>query len=522
LHELRKQLLDEAGKFYEQLIQRQSDDPAMRGVLADAYAKFATVAQWNGDRIKAVQRLQQALDVFQKMPASELHTPPYQLKLASAHQAIAGLQEEQGAHQLAERSLQEAERVLDPLVKAHPADPRYKQALAELLYGRGNLYLATEKYTQAEGGFDQSLALYKELAPNTREFDYRQKRAACLINLGIVYQHTNRPDQAEGAWKEAGRLFKVISDEQPDNSWWQSGQGRSLWNLGVLYAATGRPDQAEKAYADARAIYQKLSASDPEMTRWQESLISILTNEARLYAATGRKGQALSAYEEVCALGEKLSREFPREKQYALQLGVNYAMLGALLKDNSKPEAAARRFTQALQALEAVLGKEPRESELRELLRNVYESRAEALTLAGRHAEALQDYDRALALDTGPRRDHLRTNRACALARAGDHERATAEGKLLAGDRTLPFSTLYDLACVYAVASAAARQDAKLPEPERGKLGEQHADRAMELLRAAVAKGYKDGAHMKKDPDLDPLRRRDDFQKLLAGLSDKP
>ena len=33
--------------------------------------------------------------------------------------------------------------------------------------------------------------------------------------------------------------------------------------------------------------------------------------------------------------------------------------------------------------------------------------------------------------------------------------------------------------------------------------------------------GYKNVAHMKKDADLDPLRQRDDFQKLLAALDEQ-
>jgi hypothetical protein len=36
-----------------------------------------------------------------------------------------------------------------------------------------------------------------------------------------------------------------------------------------------------------------------------------------------------------------------------------------------------------------------------------------------------------------------------------------------------------------------------------------------------VSKGYKDVAHMKKDTDLDPLRQREDFQKLIAELEGK-
>ena len=47
------------------------------------------------------------------------------------------------------------------------------------------------------------------------------------------------------------------------------------------------------------------------------------------------------------------------------------------------------------------------------------------------------------------------------------------------------------------------------------------ADRATELLLKGVKAGYNDAAHMAKDTDLDPLRGREDFKKLLAGQEKK-
>jgi hypothetical protein len=47
------------------------------------------------------------------------------------------------------------------------------------------------------------------------------------------------------------------------------------------------------------------------------------------------------------------------------------------------------------------------------------------------------------------------------------------------------------------------------------------AARAVELLRQAVAKGYRDVADMKKQPHLDSLRARADFRQLLAELEAK-
>ena len=49
-----------------------------------------------------------------------------------------------------------------------------------------------------------------------------------------------------------------------------------------------------------------------------------------------------------------------------------------------------------------------------------------------------------------------------------------------------------------------------------------HAARAIALLRQAFAKGYTDVAHMQKDADLAPLRRRSDYAALLWDLADAP
>ena len=69
--------------------------------------------------------------------------------------------------------------------------------------------------------------------------------------------------------------------------------------------------------------------------------------------------------------------------------------------------------------------------------------------------------------------------------------------------------TIYDIACTHAQMIAKAE--------DRGK----QADLAMDWLQQAVAAGYKDIAHMKKDTDLDPLRDREDFKKLIAELEAK-
>jgi hypothetical protein len=81
-----------------------------------------------------------------------------------------------------------------------------------------------------------------------------------------------------------------------------------------------------------------------------------------------------------------------------------------------------------------------------------------------------------------------------------------------------PPADAYDAACFLSLCVRRVSKHDKLDVKERQQAAQFYGDRAMKLLRAAVSKGFKNVAHLKKDTDLDPLRKRDDFQKLVAEL----
>ena len=47
------------------------------------------------------------------------------------------------------------------------------------------------------------------------------------------------------------------------------------------------------------------------------------------------------------------------------------------------------------------------------------------------------------------------------------------------------------------------------------------AAEAVQALRAAIAAGWKNAGHTSRDPDLIPLRSRDDFRKLVGNMFDR-
>jgi predicted Zn-dependent protease len=143
-------------------------------------------------------------------------------------------------------------------------------------------------------------------------------------------------------------------------------------------------------------------------------------------------------------------------------------------------------------------------------LRNSHWGRAQALDGLHKHAQARKDWQKAIELSPEPEVPVLRASRATSLVKAGRTAEGVAEMDELT--RAGEWSALqwYEFACFYAVASG------KIADRKQA-----HADRAMELLRKAVQAGWKDGAHMARDSDLDPLRDREDFKSLLAELGPK-
>jgi hypothetical protein len=76
--------------------------------------------------------------------------------------------------------------------------------------------------------------------------------------------------------------------------------------------------------------------------------------------------------------------------------------------------------------------------------------------------------------------------------------------------------SLYTAARMRAITAAVIRATDKSLEGARQADAE--ADRAVDWLHKAIAAGWKDAAHLRKDADLDALRDRDDFKKLLTEL----
>ena len=93
--------------------------------------------------------------------------------------------------------------------------------------------------------------------------------------------------------------------------------------------------------------------------------------------------------------------------------------------------------------------------------------------------------------------------------------------------KKLTRTDLYNVACLYSIASAKV-PPAGTAAGQQG-LAREYQEKAIKMLEKAVEAGFTDLDHMRKDPDLEPLRSLPEFQRLVdkpsaseTGKSDAP
>jgi tetratricopeptide (TPR) repeat protein len=285
---------------------------------------------------------------------------------------------------------------------------------------------------------------------------------------------------------------------------------KSQNNLGILLGGLGRPAEAEAAFRQGIAIQEKLAVDFPRVPDYRQALAKGQLSLGTLLLGQGKCAEAEAVLGQALSIQDKLAAEFPNVPENRVLLGGIQGSFGNLKKRNQQPELALPWYARGIETLDGMLRQVKADATARLFLRNAYWGRAEVLDDLKRHAEAAKDWDKVVALSPLAEQPAFRLNSATSRVRAGQIEEALKGTKELA--KTSDPLTLYNAACVFALAAGRpAEAGASLSRDECGK-------RAVSLLQQAIAQGFKDAGHMKKDDDLKALRGRADFQKLLAAL----
>lgn len=514
---LRQELLETSLPFYVDFVRQSHDDPELEAERGHAYEDLGFVRRELGNLDQSSAEFEQAEAIFRRLAATFPDRPIYQRRVADALISRGDNGIDLGRIDRAEQLYRQALDLLEPLA-AEQKDAEYRVSLARVTNSLGLLLKESSRLRDAEKMIRRSITLREKLVeeqPQTLE--RRGQLAQSWVNLGALLYSQRQADDAAKAFQQAidlldpGALEKLGAGS-PASVKYQQIRSHAFNNLGVIHRAAKRYDEAEKASRAAVAIKEELADQFPSVPQYRQELARSLNNLGIVLASAKRPKDAQTAYERAISISERLSADATAVPLYAVELAGTYTNLGRLVGDSGRLEESLPSLTKSVDILESAFRHDQRLLKVRESLLVAHWTRA--MTLAGlrRFAPAAEDWSRAIDLDDGHYHSSLRLKRASTFLNLKDHARATADAQAVGDSQSATGADLYDATCVYAISARLAAEDASRAET--------YGSHAVQLLRRAIAKGHRDLAQFKKDADLDSLRSREDFKKLMKELED--
>ena len=517
---LRKELMETAIPFYEEFVRQDQQNLDLEFERGRAYDDLGFLRDGMGELEQATADFEQAKGIFQRLATRFPDKPVYRLRLAEGCNSRGGVFKDLSQFDAAEKEFSQALTLMDELLAGPDAPSECRETLARIQGNLGTLLRDAGRLPEAEPLLREAIATREKLLEQKPDsLAIRGQLSTSWNNLGSILTAGHKADEAEKAFEKALGVLDAAEVNQiaagsPMLVRFQHLRAQAWSNLGTIRNGASRFAEAEQAIREALTIKEKLVERFPSIPQHRQELGAAFNNLGTVLTSLNRVDEGKSAYEKAIRLYERLAADSPAESRYVVLLAGTWSNMGRLLSDEGRLEESLPWITRAIEALEIALSRDGRAAKVRTTLSIA--SWARAMTLCGleRYDEALKDWDRAIEVDDGHHQLELRIKRASNLLNLKDPVRAVADAAAIAEAPAAAAGDLYNAACVYALCTQLA--------PDNASRADVWGARAVTLIRQAVAKGYKDLARIKTHPDLEALRSRGDYRKLIQELDAAP
>jgi tetratricopeptide (TPR) repeat protein len=460
---------------------REELEATVKRVLADP--RFRTDSLAARERV-ALEAQASFLEQFVTLHGD---APAFQVEWGLAHLRLGRVWKELASQEKALNSFTRARAAFQVLAARHPAIPEYQADLAESHENLGLLYRDTGRRREAGQAFQDAHALRQTLAAKRpADARYRTDLARSHANLGLWHLDSERPAEAEQACNACRTLLRDLTARHPAVEEDQARLATTCNDLGLLLIAGRRWDDAREAFQQARDLLDRLVHAHPDAQSFRHALALSYHHLGVLHNQAGRLHAALRCHRRARELREELVAANPVASRFQSELALSWHHLGLVFEKRSRLTEAARAFQEAVHRQSAVVRRAPGQPDHIRSLSSHYAELAAVQRRLGQHAAA--------ALTAG------------------------ARARLRPRDPDHLYGVAHELAlCVLGV----GRERPPLDDAERDRLRREYADRALDLLRQAVAQGFTDTDRLKEDGALDPVRSRAAFRELLAAVEGK-
>ncbi len=281
-------------------------------------------------------------------------------------------------------------------------------------------------------------------------------------------------------------LLEEIVAESPTEAHRRDQLARHTNLLGYRLSDADRMQEAEVAFRKALTVWAGLVREFPDNRFYSRRLGAAYNNLGMVLAETRRPQECEEVLQLALNIRRQLVTAFPAEPDYQNDLGITLGLSGVFLRDLGQTEKARQHFEEAIRSHRKALEARPQGPTYRQFLSESSRRLVWVLLFQlEEHSEAARVAREVIEIFPES---------------AGEYRR---------------------LAGFLAHCIPVAEKDRRLPEEERKLVAQRYAEEAVEALREALRRGYANLGDLKAAADLNPLRSREDFQKLLAEAEEK-
>jgi tetratricopeptide (TPR) repeat protein len=476
---LRERLLGEAARFYgklQRMLEGQPDAASQRA-LAESYFLLAELTTLIGSYDDALALHRRALELRRQRAArGELGA---ELEVARSLLGVADCLGVRSEYAEARTAADEARHLAEA---ADPSDEALA-VVADSYESLGVVSFNLREWKEYHHQVEQALVIRQKLADaNSRDASLREKLVQTYGFVGVALGYLGRNKESLQAYETAIEIAEKEARSNPGNASLQDNLARVHYMRGeAMHQQTGKLKEALSEYATAIEIEQKAIDANPAVSRYKDWQAAFILCRGHVLAQLGKSKEALQAYQEATKIQQHLADSRPAFILFQVGLADSRTAIGHALIALGRPSEALAEFDKAVLIYRKLTDTQRKRyhSSIAYHVRN----RGIALQKLSRQGEAVAAYRESVTMLEG-------------LA------------------RPLP-ANLYALACSYALLHGiAGEKGSGLTAADAHDAGEH----ALATLRRAIAAGYHDLANLRKDTDLDSLRTRPDFQKLLAEV----
>ncbi len=442
-----------------------------------------------------------------------------------------------GLQPLRKELLATALKYYEEFVSRHQDDPGLRADLAAAQLRVGEITELIGSKEEALEAFQTALGMYESLAsttPWTLTRSYRAGQGRCLVRLAMIQVDQGQTDKSLNSFDRSIALLNQLNRDQPSDP-----RGRADLALAHHYMAKTLMSQSN---SDGALLHQhaaidlrkNLAEEFPEQFSYRVDLALSLNNLGFMLKRKGLIPEAFDAVREANTIQRVLVEERPDDPQLRHTLSLSTRGMSSLQNVLGLWKECRQLAVESVDIMDRVIAENPAVTEFRRVqataaaefgqllidheeidagLLALAKARDQAETVRGTNPNDVKNLNTLASIHRGIGKTLAKQGKAVEALRSL-HE------AIVLGERIAPDDNLftYDLACGLALYGEVVGQDRSAPDKDSNQNSEYYSNKAMEVLRQAVDRGWREAEWTERDPELRSLHSRADFQALLKTL----